>query len=188
MRDSRPRYDSAAILLHWVIGLGIGVLIVLGLAMVHLPMPIGQKFWLYQLHKSIGITVLLAVLLRVLWRLLHRPPALPEAMPAAEKTAAQASHFLLYALMLAMPLTGWAMVTVSPFNIPTVLYGVIPWPDMPVLSTLADKTTADAVATFLHHKLGYIFMALIGLHAAAALRHHFFLRDGVLRRILPFGG
>lgn len=189
MRGSPPvRYDLAAILLHWVIGLGIAVLIVLGLAMVHLPLAIGLKFQLYQLHKSIGITVLLAVLLRVLWRLTHQPPALPQDMPAAEKTAASASHFLLYGLMLAMPLTGWAMVTVSPYDIPTVLYGVIPWPDMPVLSTMVDKKPADAITTFLHHKLGYIFIALICLHAAAALRHHFFLRDGILRRMLPFGG
>jgi len=187
MRGSRPeRYDAAAILLHWVIGLGIASLIIIGLAMVHLPMNIGLKFELYQLHKSIGITVLLAALLRIIWRLTHKPPELPSAMPGLEKKAASASHFLLYALMLTVPLTGWAMVSVSPYNIPTVLYGVIPWPDMPILSGLADKKTADAATTFLHHKLGYIFIALIGLHMAAALRHHFWLRDRILRRMLPF--
>lgn len=183
----RSRYDAVAMTLHWVIALGILFQIAMGLVMVHFSLPIGLKFQLYQLHKSIGITILFAVGLRLLWRLTHRPPALPETMPALEKTAAAGTHFLLYAFMLALPFTGWVVVSVSPYNIPTVLYGLIPWPDLPWFSTLADKQTADTIAEFIHDWLGYIIIALLALHILAALRHHFWLRDNILVRMLPFG-
>ncbi len=183
----RVRYDTVAMTLHWVIAFGILLQIFMGLVMVHLAIPIGLKFQLYQLHKSIGITVLFAVALRLVWRLTHRPPALPETMPALEKTAAGATHFLLYAFMLALPFTGWIVVSVSPYNIPTVLYGIIPWPDLPWFSTLADKQTADTIAQFIHDWLGYIIIGILLLHILAALRHHFLLRDNILRRMLPFG-
>ena len=180
------RYGMVAILLHWVIGLGILTLIGMGLAMTHLGLTPMLKFQLYQLHKSIGVTVLLAVLLRILWRLTHRPPPLP-AMPPLEKAAAEGTHRLLYALMLVIPLTGWALVSVSPFNLPTVLYGLVPWPHLPVLPELTNKAQVEAVMKFVHGKLAWALTALVALHAGAALRHHFILRDGVLHRILPFG-
>jgi len=183
---ARPRYDGVAITLHWVIAMGILAQIAMGLTMVHLAIPLGLKFQLYQLHKSIGITILLAALLRVLWRFSHAPPALPEAMPALERRAASWTHLALYLFMLAMPLTGWALATVSPFHIPTVLYGLIPWPDMPLLTGISDQALANGVLNFLHDKLGYVLIALAALHVLAALRHHFLLRDNVLRRMLPF--
>lgn len=184
--STRSRYDSVAIALHWVVALGILVQIVMGLGMAHLAIPISLKFQLYQLHKSIGITVLFAALLRVFWRLTHKPPALPAAMPAMERRAAEGAHLALYGFMLALPLTGWALVSVSPYNIPTVLFGLIPWPDLPILSTLADKTTADSVVGFIHSRLAWVLAAMVGLHVLAALRHHFVLRDGILHRMLPF--
>jgi cytochrome b561 len=182
----QKRYDLVAMTLHWVIALGILVQIVMGLVMVHLAIPLATKFALYQLHKSIGITILLAALLRVMWRLTHKPPALPEEMARIEKQAATSMHVALYLFMLALPLTGWVVVSVSPYNIPTVLYGLIPWPDLPWFSTLANKQAADAVAEFVHDWLGYIIAGLVALHIAAALRHGLWLRDGVLRRMWPF--
>jgi len=125
------------------------------------------------------------VLLRVVWRFTHRPPALPAEMPVLERRAAEGTHIALYAFMLALPLTGWALVSVSPYNIPTVLYGLIPWPDLPVLSTLADKQTADTVMSFIHSRLAFILIVVLAVHIGAALRHHFLLRDGILRRMLP---
>ena len=178
------RYTAVAIMLHWLVALGILVLIGLGLAMVHLPLGPLTQFRLYQLHKSIGITVLLAGLLRILWRIFHHPPPLP-ALPRLEKAAAEGMHTLLYVLMVVLPMTGWALVSVSPFNLPTVLYGLVPWPHLPVLSTLEDKAPVEAVMKLVHGKLGWLLLALAVLHAGAGLRHHFVLRDGVLRRMLP---
>jgi cytochrome b561 len=144
------------------------------------------KFQVYQLHKSIGITVLLAVLLRILWRATHRPPPLPTMAPL-EKAAAEGTHGLLYILMLVIPLTGWALVSVSPFNLPTVLYGVLPWPHLPVLPEVPNKAELGAAAKFIHSRLAWALAAVVALHAGAAFRHHFVLRDGVLHRMLPFG-
>ena len=186
-RYHTDRYDPVAIALHWVIGVGILTLIAMGLAMTHLALAPMTKFQLYQLHKSIGVTVLIAVLLRVPWRLTHRPPSLPTAMPPLERRAAEGAHGLLYALMLAIPLTGWALVSVSPFNLPTVLYGMVPWPHLPVLADLPNKAAVEPAVKFIHGKLAWVLAALVALHAGAALRHHFVLRDGVLHRMLPFG-
>jgi len=179
------RYHAVSIALHWLIALGILALIAIGLAMTHLALAPLLKFQLYQLHKSIGVTVLLAVLLRILWRLGHRPPPLPE-LKRLEKAAADGMHGLLYVLMVALPLTGWALVSASPFNLPTVLYGLVPWPHLPILATLEDKAPVEAVLKFTHGKLGWLLLVLIVVHVGAALRHHFVLRDGVLRRMLPF--
>jgi cytochrome b561 len=187
MRPTRStnRYTLVAIILHWVMALGIAALAIIGLVMVHAKLDPMRLFQLYQLHKSIGITVLLAAALRVGWRLAHRPPPLPDAMPATERTAAAGGHLMLYLLLFALPFTGWALVSSSVFNIPTVLYGVIPWPDLPVLSTLADKAPTEALLKVVHAYGAYGLIALVGLHAAAALRHHFIIKDDVLLRMLP---
>jgi cytochrome b561 len=182
---SQSRYDFVAMTLHWVIALGILFQIVMGLAMVHLDLSDATKFSFYQLHKSVGISVLLVVLLRILWRFTHKPPPLP-AMPELEKVAATGTHWLFYALMILLPLTGWADVTLSPFHIPTVLFGRVPWPDFPGLAAYAGNKAANDAADFIHSKLGYVILGLVVLHVAAALRHHFWLRDDVLRRMLPF--
>jgi cytochrome b561 len=182
---STRRYTRVAIILHWVMAVGIAALASMGLAMTHLKLEPMQLFQLYQLHKSIGITVLLAAFLRLAWRLSHRSPDLPEAMPAVEKAAAAGGHLLLYALMFALPLTGWALVSVSVLNIPTVLYGILPWPDLPLLPALDNKAPAEALLKLVHAYGAYALLALVAVHTAAGLRHHFIIRDDVLRRMLP---
>ena len=181
----RIRYDAMAIGLHWLIALGILALIAIGLTMTHMQLSPMAKFRLYQLHKSIGITVLFAVALRALWRLTHQPPPLPGTMPPLERKTAEGAHVALYAFLFVLPLTGWALVSASPFNIPTVLYGVIPWPHLPVLSTLEDKAQAEHVLKLVHGKGAWLLIALVAVHAGAALRHYFILRDGVMQRMLP---
>ncbi len=169
----RPaRYTAVAILLHWLIAAGIAALIVIGLIMTQLTARISQMedFKLYQLHKSIGITVLLLVACRVLWRFTHRPPPLPQAMPSAEKGAAHGLHWLLYLFMIGMPLTGWAVVSSSPFNLPTVLYGLVPWPDLPVLPRLANKAAVSQTLAWVHAPVTKdAIMMLRSLVVAAAM-------------------
>jgi cytochrome b561 len=181
---SNRRYTLVAIILHWVMALGITALTVMGLAMTHLKLEPMQLFRLYQLHKSIGITVFLAAFLRLAWRLSHRPPDLPQAMPTVERAAAAGGHLLLY-LMFAMPVTGWALVSVSALNIPTVLYGILPWPDLPLIPPLDDKAPVEALLKRVHAYGAFSLIALVAVHTAAALRHHFIIRDDVLRRMLP---
>jgi cytochrome b561 len=179
------RYTRAAMAFHWLIALGVVGLIVIGLVMTQLHISQMTQFKLYQLHKSIGITVLMVVVLRLLWRIGHRPPALPATIPPLERKAAKGTHLVLYGLLFGMPLTGWALVSASPLNIPTVLFGVLPWPHLPVLPTLSDKEPVEAMLKLVHASGAWVLIALLVLHVGAALRHHFFLHDDVLRRMLP---
>lgn len=180
-----PRYNAVAQALHWLLALALTVMIVLGLVMTHAGLARVTQFKLYQMHKSIGITVLIVALLRLLWRVTHRPPALPAHTAGWEKGAAHATHVVLYMLMIGMPLVGWAMVSVSPFNLPTVLFGLVPWPHVPGLASIPNKPYWESVAKVLHAYGAYLLIALVGLHALAALRHHFILRDEVLARMVP---
>ncbi|NVN04762.1 cytochrome b [Asaia spathodeae] len=185
MSLATQRYGAVAMILHWIMALGILALLAIGLIMVHGSLDPGTMFRLFQLHKSIGITILLAALLRLIWRLLHRPPVLPASMAQHEIRLAKLGHFLLYGEMFFLPLTGWALVSSSVFAIPTVLFGLISWPDLPYLPHLADKRPVEAVFTTLHAYGAYFLMAVLALHILAVLRHHFILRDAVLMRMLP---
>lgn len=181
--DTR-RYTTVAIILHWLIALGILANLVIGFVMANVTMATMTKFRWFQYHKSVGITVLLVALLRVLWRLGHRPPALVP-MPKLERQAAEGAHVALYLFMLGIPLTGWVTVSVAKLDIPTVLWGVIPWPNVPFLSTLPDKKPVHEVVETLHGWGAYVLFGLIAIHAAAALRHHYMKRDATLWRMLP---
>src|SRR5690606_5390738 len=118
-------------------------------------------------------------LARLAWRLTHRPPAKVEG--GFQGFLAAAVHTLLYVFMIGMPLTGWALVLTDPTGIPTVLYGTIPWPHLPLPDALNE--TAEGA----HELLAWIGLALIVLHLAGALRHQLLLRDGLLRRMAPAG-
>ena len=181
---SARRYSAVAILLHWASALGVIALIGMGLIMTHAGLAPMRQFQLYQWHKSVGVTVLGLTILRVLWRLTHRPPPHPAGMPARERVAASTAHGLLYLLLVGLPLTGWAVVSLSPFNIPTVLFGVVPWPHLP-LAELVPNPAAEGFLKLVHAYGAWLLTALLILHVAAALRHHFIIHDDVLRRMLP---
>jgi cytochrome b561 len=182
---SSPRYDAVAKTLHWLIAAAIVAMLVIGWVMVRLPKTDPDKFALFQWHKSIGITILLLSLARFGWRLSHPAPPLPVAMPAWEKIAARATHALFYVLIIGMPLIGWAIVSASPLNLPTMLYGLVPWPNMPVLPDLENKREIGHALDSVHETGAYILAALLVLHVAAALKHHWFDRDDVLTRMAP---
>jgi cytochrome b561 len=183
MRPSR--YTLVAIILHWVMALGIILLAGIGIAMTRMQLDPMRLFQLYQLHKSIGITILLAAIFRLAWRVVNKPPALPRSMTRFAQKAAEGSHLLLYGFLILLPLSGWALVSASVLDIPTVLYGVLPWPHLPVLSTLANKKPVEDALKVVHGLGAFALIALIVGHAGAALHHHFIKKDDVLRRILP---
>jgi len=171
------RYTPAAIALHWIVALLILANLALGLYTVDLPLS-PAKLRNFSYHKWIGVTVFMLAAARLLWRLGHTPPALPAAMPAWERHTAAFTHALLYFLFFAAPLTGWLFSSAAGFQ--TVYLGVVPIPDL--LSK--DKALADALK-LAHKSINYTLAAVIVLHAAAALKHHFIDKDDVLRRMLP---
>lgn len=179
------RYTVVAITLHWLIGIAILAMLAMGLLMVHGSLAPADKFKLYQLHKSVGLTILGLAVLRLLWRLGHRPPPLPAAMPAWEKGAAEGTHHLLYGFMIGMPLIGWALVSMSPLSIPTLWFGVLRVPDLSFLKAFGSKAVLEPILKLLHAYGAYVLIGFILLHAGAALRHHLVEHDDVLQRMIP---
>lgn len=176
----RPvRYGATARALHWSIA---------ALVLLQFPLAIWMdrfveafsetQFLLYNLHKTIGVTVLLLVVLRLAWRLISPPPPLPATMPRWERAAAHAGHAALYLLLFAQPIVGLLHGFASGF--PTVLFFVFTLP-----SPLAADRELTSLFGAAHFYLGWTFLAVVAIHVAAALRHHFLLKDDVLSRMLP---
>jgi cytochrome b561/polyisoprenoid-binding protein YceI len=184
--SERTRYSTTAIVLHWLIAAGIVLQVALAGRMEGRPTP--TVFAVTQLHKSIGLTILLLSLARLAWRLMHPPAPLPAAMPRWERRLAQAVHIGFYAVMIGMPLTGWIMVSASRIQLPTLLYGVVPWPDIPGLSNLAPaaKTGWRHFGATGHGLLAKAVYVLLALHVVGALKHQFFDREEpLLARMAP---
>ncbi|MDB5577552.1 MAG: cytochrome b [Bradyrhizobium sp.] len=185
MATARTRYSAGAILFHWIIAGLIVLNIWVGWRMGGLKGL--AQFNLFQLHKSIGITVLLLSLLRLGWRMVHRAPAFPASMTSLEKRVAVTVHWLLYAFMIILPLTGWVIVSASSLNLPTMLFKTVPWPHLSLVHDLPMTTRKMVEDRFaiMHAWLAWSLLASAALHAAAALKHHFWDRDDVLMRMVP---
>ncbi len=189
MAMSSNRYGLVAIILHWTIAILILWNIWLGWQFDDLHGP--DKLNTVNLHKSIGMSVLILSVLRLAWRLTHKAPPLGAHLAAWERMAARTVHWLFYVFMIAMPLVGWAMVSASPkikVN-PVTFFNLFNFPAFPWVSSLphdqmhqAHQILQQAHTTYILW-LGY---ALITLHVLGALKHQFLDRDGELGRMIPF--
>lgn len=172
-----PRYSPVAIGLHWLVGLMILISFGVGTYMTDLSLS-PTKLQLYSWHKWAGVTIFGLVLVRIFWRFTHPVPPLPSEMPRWQRATATSAHYLLYALMIAIPLTGWLMSSAKGFQ--TVYFGVLPIPDLLEKSKDLGETLA-----LVHSTLNFTMMAVVIAHVAGALKHHFVDKDGILRRMLP---
>lgn len=187
-RQVAERYGLVAIIFHWTIAFAILGMLLLGAVMVRVTPGSSQQFELYQLHKSVGITVLVLSILRLLWRLTHAAPALPTTLRPWEAGLARITHVGFYVLMLLLPFSGWMMVSASVWNFPTVIFGTFTLPHLPILSTLPDKKPVEDALKEVHEWLAIGLFALFLLHLAGASRHHFVLKDETIGRMLPWDG
>lgn len=172
-------YTRTAISLHWLVALGIIGTFALGFYMADLPLS-PQKLKLYSWHKWAGVTLFMLAVLRLGWRITHPAPPLPGGTPAWQVLVAHVTHWALYFLMLAIPVSGWLMSSAQGF--PVVWFGIVPLPDL----VGRDKALGELFLQ-MHVIMNYTLLALVVLHAAAALKHHFIDRDDILRRMLPSG-
>ncbi|MEM9738997.1 MAG: cytochrome b/b6 domain-containing protein [Pseudomonadota bacterium] len=183
--SGNQRYSSVAIALHWVMALAILSLIPGGWIMTDMANDNPLKEGLYQLHKSVGITILILTIARIAWRIMNPPPADAEGLKGWEQMASHAAHYGFYALMILLPLTGWLYVsTAYAFDVPTVLYGIVSWPDLPFMGALSNEAGHGAIE-FVHSKLAWVALALVAVHVAGALKHEFGPEEGVLKRMIP---
>jgi len=187
LRNTELRYGAVAMTLHWLIAIAIVCMIAFGYYLSTLPITDPNLFALVQLHKSIGLTVFVLSVLRVIWRLVNPVPPLPDTLSKPAKILARITHILLYVLIIAIPFTGWAMVSASPLGIPTRWFGLFEWPHIAPLAHLPydQKEAKEEAIHTVHAWLAYGAGVLLLFHAAAALFHHHLLKDDTLRRMLP---
>jgi cytochrome b561 len=180
IQNTTRRWGSVSQLLHWTIVVLIIVQVTLAALADNLPNGM-HKLTLLARHKSFGITILALAILRLLWRRLNDTPELPDTLKPYERFLARFVHSALYVLLFAMPLSGWMMSSARGF--PVSWFGFIQLPDL----VPKNKPLYQAFLTT-HQALAWALGAVVILHVAAALKHHFVLKDDTLRRMLPFPG
>ena len=177
VRNTTYRWGVLSQLFHWLIVALVILQVTLASLADDLP-PGAKKLALLARHKSVGITILMLVILRLLWRQLNPIPLLPTTLKPYERVLAHTTHTLLYVLLFTMPLSGWMMSSARGF--PVSWFGFFQLPDLVPKS----KPLYEALLTT-HATLAIVLGAVVALHVAAALKHHYRLRDDVLRRMLP---
>lgn len=178
MRENMSRYSAVSIILHWTIFVLIFANATFGGWMEEASE--ADLLQYYELHRSVGITILLLSLVRLGWRLTHAWPPFPDTMPQWERVLARTTHVTFYVLMIGAPLLGWAAASAGGAPA-SALFGVIPWPNLPLAGESLSETFGSA-----HEVLVKAIYVVLALHVLGALKHHFFDKDVVLARMVPF--
>jgi cytochrome b561 len=176
-RAAAAGYGRVAKGLHWLVVALLALQCAIAWSMPHIRRatePVG----LIDLHLKVGVLILIVVLVRLLWRWRFPVPLPTERMPAWQTVAARATHVLLYAILVALPLLGWANASARGWHVS--LFGAVPLP--PLVSAESPRGLASGD---IHTAVAWVLLAAVGLHLCAALYHHFVRRDEVLRRMLP---
>jgi cytochrome b561 len=177
LRNSTARWGSVAQFLHWLIVALIITQVVLALSANQLH---GMaKLAMLARHKSVGITILMLAVVRLVWRLVNPIPPLPSSLKPYERVLATFTHAALYVLIFAMPITGWIMTSARGF--PASWFNLFQLPDLVAKNRALYEAMQET-----HEALALTLGAVATLHLLAALKHHFILKDTVLRRMLPF--
>jgi cytochrome b561 len=176
MTAAMPGYRVTARVLHWIVAVLILAMVPVGIIIANEWGGPAQTF-LYNLHKSIGATLIPIVIARLIYRLLNPPPPLPDDIPAIQKFAAYTTHWALYALILIQPIVGYVMTSAYPAPVPFFgLFNLPPiWPE--------DRALSEQLS-LVHLYLGISIAVFAAMHIGAALYHHFVRKDQVLMRML----
>lgn len=184
-RNTETGWGWPARLLHWAVAAVILFMLPLGVYMVNFVDDLATRFALTQIHKSWGFVVFSLAVARLVWRMLNPvTPAEPEAARPWENRLARATHVALYALMFLMPLSGWLMASASDlqdmYGIRNMVFGLFEMPD----PFVPGDRGLEHVLKLAHASFAVALTVLLALHAGAALKHHFVLRDNVLTRMI----
>lgn len=188
LHNTQTAWGLPARLIHWVMAFMILAMLIFGTIMAGTNDLIA-KFEMVQTHKSMGFTVFTLAIIRVLWRWMSlATPQLPDTMPRWQVAASHASHHLLYILIIAIPLSGWLMVTSSPLNdadaypmqVKNMVWGLFEMPDLFATGSEALSKTFS----WAHWGLTRLLMLILAVHVLAALKHQFVDRDGLLMRMI----
>jgi len=177
-------YSGVMKTIHWTTAAVIIALLLIGWTMTGVEaLPGPTRGALYGLHKSLGVLVLLLTLFRLPWRLAHRTPELPPTLRPWEIRLVGLVHRLFYVLLMAQPVVGWMLYSISTHK--SLFFGLFRIPDLPFLARFAGNAAVVDALEGLHGTLAALLAVLIGLHVAAAVKHHFLARDDVLLHMTP---
>lgn len=175
------RYHTLTIILHWGMALGIVFMLGSGLYMVNGDLPKAQQFDLYQIHKASGVLILWALLLRIVLRFIVPRPSLPDSIPLNQQRHAKFGHVALYSALFAIVIAGWAMVSASPFGLPTyVFFDWLKWPHIP---GIARNKTVESAANAVHWYGALTLIALLCAHIGAVVLHKVKHSENLLKRM-----
>ncbi len=177
LRNSKHAWGAVSQWLHWLIVVLLVMQYSLGWLAASLP-PGLDKLVLLSRHKSLGILILALAAMRLGWRALNPTPAMPAGMTVSVRRLAHVTHALMYAGLLALPLSGWIMSSAR--NFPVAFFNLFQLPDL-----VSPGESVYLVSRTIHVGLTWLLLASVALHILAALKHHFLDRDDVLRRMLP---
>lgn len=175
IKNTAERFGVVSIFLHWLMAILIIGLLISGFYMTNISLS-ALKLKLFRWHKEFGMLVLMLVILRLTWRLANITPALL-SLPAWERFAARSVHWLFFGFMFVLPISGWLLSSTA--GIPVSFFGLFVFPDF-----MAPNETMRLLLEEIHEFLAYFLIAVLCLHIAAALKHHFINKDDILRRML----
>ena len=170
-------YSPRARVFHWLTAALVLTMLPIGIAMANFDLGPAVEDALYHLHRSIGALVLVITAARLIYRLGHPAPPLPADIPAMQQLAARVTHWMLYALLIVQPIVGW--IATSAYRAPVLFFWMFELPPI----WREDRPFSEAMFT-VHRSLGIFIAILICAHIAAALHHHFILKDRVLSRMV----
>src|SRR6266513_2818887 len=173
---AQPRFPAVSRILHWTMAAMVLTMLCIGVAMV---VSLGDYHVLLSIHRPLGITILILVVVRFVNRLLNPPPPFPATMSRAESWLATASEYTMYGLMFVLPLVGWGMLSAARY--PIVLFGSVHLPFI-----LPHNLMLHAVLRKAHTVLAYLFFLTFLAHFGAILFHTLIVRDGILKRMVPW--
>lgn len=176
IRNTTSNYGSVSKFFHWTVFILVTLMLCFGF-FLHL-LPSTMKATSYNLHKLTGLGILLLMILRSIWTIINPKPTLPKTVPLWEVASARISHLLLYVLLLIMPLSGWIMASAA--NKPPVLLG------QRLMLPIYPHHQLKHMMNQAHEIIAWLIIITISIHICAALRHHFVLKNNVLKRMLPF--
>jgi cytochrome b561 len=179
INNTRYTFGSLTKFFHWTVGIIIIAMLILGLTMTRVSDK-SLHLKLFAIHISLGLTVLILIIFRVLWALINQTPRYPDTMPAWEQTAAHLAHYVLYFLILTMPLSGWIMATASGKT--PIFWGLFSAP----FPGIHKSQYITGICHYIHRYAAYTLIAVLVIHVLSALKHHYLAKDNILKRMLPF--
>ena len=175
------RYNSLSIALHWAIALGILFMFASGLYMVNADISKAEQYKLFQIHKAAGVIALWAIIVRILVRVFTTAPNSLPQLTMREHKQAKLGHILLYIALVTMPLSGWAMVSASPFGLPTFVF--VDWIEWPHIPGIARNKSIQTLANNIHWVTAIAFFFLIVGHISAVVWHNKVHKINLMKRM-----